>query len=288
MIHLFVPFYVDAREPRRKEIEDSARRNLSLAEFGSVTLLCEQKDAAPATALVARSPKARVVSLPRRARYVDLLQFAQKNVVSIDVAVIANADICFDKTVALVEHVQERQVLCLTRAEQRPFGEGLYWPELETGLSHDVWVFRPPLTVPGDYEFGKSGCELRFSGECEKSGYKILNPCRQIHVMHNHASGLRTYTTFGSPQVPGPYAHAYVTDEWPPKVPECVKVEPPPPTPDENARKLFVRETVQAQLSGLWGNCPIDGMMNGADKRVQTMFDIAEKVAHEAERRKLL
>lgn len=50
MLHLFVPFYVDAREPRRKEIEDTVRRNLHRTEFDSVTLFCEPKEAPPATA----------------------------------------------------------------------------------------------------------------------------------------------------------------------------------------------------------------------------------------------
>jgi hypothetical protein len=286
VIHLLVPFYVDAREPRRKEIEDAVRRNLRRTEFDSVTLFCEEKEVSAATALAFKFPKARVFLLPRRALYTDLLQHAKKNALESDVVVIANADVYFDDTITLAKHVQAGHVLCLTRSEQRPFDEGLYWPEAETSLSHDAWIFRPPLNIPGEFEFGRPGCEIRFAGECEKAGYALLNPCRQIHAIHNHASGLRTYTAFGPLHVSGPYAHVYITPEWPPR-PPVVKKEDPVPTRDD-ARTRFVRECVAAQLSGLWTNAQIASVLDRADHLVAAMFDMAERAAREAERRGML
>ncbi len=287
MIHLLVPFYVDARKVRSDEIEASVRKNLANSQLGSVTLFCEKHEASVANTLMLL-PKTsgharRVVTPPHRAVYADLLNFITR---SEDVVVVANADIYFDATIALAEHVVHRQVLCLTRAEERPFDEGLYWPQSETGLCHDVWIFRPPLNIPGQFEFGKPGCDLRFAGECEKAGYALFNPCRQIHAIHNHTSGLRNYVLYGPVQVGSPYAHVYVTPEWPLRP---VEAKTPQPAPvDQTSRNHFVRECMKSQLSGLWSNCNVDSMMTTADKRVAAMFDMAEKAAREAERRGLL
>lgn len=283
---LLVPFYVDSRKERQDEIMESVRKNLGNDKFEHVTLFCERRDLQAANYLV---PKALggVVVLPRRARYVDLLKpgCAYK---PDSVVVIANADVYFDETLALAECVCKGQVLCLTRAEQRPFSEGLYWPELETGLSHDAWIFRPPLQVGGEYEFGVPGCELRFAGDCERAGYALLNPCRQIHVLHNHGSGMRTYVPT-TPNVPGPYAHVYVTPEWPPQPPKAQEPPPQPaPPPYDAAASGFIRECVEAQLSGLWTNSRVESIMESADKRVSAMFELAEKVAREAKNRGLL
>ena len=282
MIHLRVPFYVDARPQRRAEIEDSVRMNLANEKFSSVTLFCEKQDASAANVLV---PKARgcVMVLPNRALYRNLLTRKQTGS---DVVVIANADIYFDETISLSEHVQLGQVLCLTRAEQRPFDEGLYWPEAETALSHDAWIFRPPLNVAGEYEFGRPGCELRFAGECEKAGYVLHNPCRHIHAIHHHVSGMRTYTAFGPLHVSGPYAHVYVTPEWPLRPPEVKKPQPAPV--DRTARTQFVKECIAAQLSGLWTNCNLDGLVTTADKQIVAICNMAEKAAQEAQKRGLL
>ena len=287
MIHLLVPFYVDSRKERREEIEESVRKNLGNHRFASMTLFCEGRDLQAALTLVPNA-LGKVITLPRRARYVDLLN-APIQVASGEnapVVVMANADVYFDETIELAENVCKGQVLCLTRDEQRPFSEGLYWPELETGLSHDAWIFRPPLKVAGEYEFGAPGCELRFAGDCEKAGYAVLNPCRQIHVIHNHGSGMRTYVAT-TPNVPGPYAHVYVTPEWPLKPPKAQ--EPPPaPPPFDAVESGFIRGCVEAQLSGLWTNSRVESIMESADKRVSAMFELAEKVAREAKNRGLL
>ena len=215
MIELLVPFYVDARPQRRAEIEDSVRMNLANEKFSSVTLFCENADAAAAQALASIR---RVVVLPHRALYADLLRHNR----STDVVVIANADVYFDDTIALAEFVVNGQVLCVTRAEMRPFNVGLYWPEAETVVAtcHDAWIFRPPLNIPGDFEFGRPGCDHRFAGECKQAGYTLLNPCRHIHVIHNHRSGLRTYEVKTTPreaeiQVGEPHASVEVTHNWP-------------------------------------------------------------------------
>jgi hypothetical protein len=278
MIHLIVPFYVDLKTPRRTEIEESVKKNLDNTKIGSVTLCCEQHEVPAAKALVGRWSKGQVVPLPRRARYADLIKFSWGT----DVIVIANADIYFDETISLTEYLAPTQVLCLTRAEQRPFAEGLYWPESETGLCHDAWVYRPPMNIPGDYEFGKPGCEIRFAGECDKAKYTLFNPCRQIHAMHHHTSGIRNYNLYGELQVGPPYGHVHVTPEWPLKPP--VIVQKPPEKPKEK-RLAFINECVKAQLSCVWTNRGINSMMGEADKQVAAMFDLAEKAAGEAERR---
>jgi SAM-dependent methyltransferase len=216
MIHLRIAFYVDSRQLRREEIEASVVKNLCNARFDSVTLFCEQSGVPVATALVAG--KCRVVPLTHRARYADLIQFQYQT--EKGVVVIANGDVYFDDTISLVEHLTSKQVICLTRAESR--NDGLYWPEAELAIAtcHDAWIFRPPLNISGEFEFGRPGCDHRFAGECEKAGYTLLNPCRQIHAIHNHRSKLRTYPVPDSGPVDAavdvgpPHASVHVTSEW--------------------------------------------------------------------------
>lgn len=284
MIHLLIPFYVDVNEERQKELKDSVIYNLNNKCFSSVTLFCEKTEHNRTQAIIAPHSvvhKKLAVVLPHRARYDDLISMANNYN---DVVVMANADIYFDETVGITEQLEKDSVLCLTRAERKPNNEGLYWPEAETGFCQDAWVFRPPLKIKADFEFGRLGCENRFAGECYLAGYKLFNPCRIIHAIHNHASRIRNYKINGPQEVGPPYQHVHVTAEWPIKPKPVVQTEPQKaPVRDTE----YIKEAVLAQLSGLWINRTPEAVMQDADKKVSAMYDMAEKIEREATRRGL-
>lgn len=129
-----------------------------------------------------------------------------------DINILANSDIYFDETLALVAKIDSRACYALTRWEER-FGTIVEFDNKHIGKakamhSQDVWVFKGvPRIKNADFSLGQPGCDNRIAHIISRQGYKVLNPSLSIHAIHRHRNELREYNL---PKVPGPY-------QWVPK-----------------------------------------------------------------------
>lgn len=192
---------------RQREYEECLRANVRLAWFSQVVLLQEPTAGRPAVDMPQRI---RAMKVNARLTFRDAVSMANWLAARAPtLCVLANADVAFDETLALVTKERLRgRVLCLSRDDVVKNGrDACQW-------SQDAWVFEAPLRSAQmylDFQFGRPGCDNRFAYELTKAGYEVLNPSLLIHVRHVHA-GLHTWTE--AERVPGPYAHPPGTEEF--------------------------------------------------------------------------
>ena len=107
--------------------------------------------------------------------------------------IIANADIFFDETLALIESEPlDGKMLCLSRWDEDSNG---ILRHLDRPDSQDAWIFEPPLPrIASDFFLGKPGCDNRLAYEVACAGLAVLNPSRSLRARHLHNSGIRRYT----------------------------------------------------------------------------------------------
>jgi hypothetical protein len=109
------------------------------------------------------------------------------------VVAIANADICFDDTLRLLEGRDlSNSLLCLSRWDEQADGTLVFY---EQPWSQDAWIFEAPVR-PFDAAFhlGLPGCDNRIAGGAVAVGIAVSNPSRSVVAHHLHNSGTRSYS----------------------------------------------------------------------------------------------
>ena len=142
--------------------------------------------------------------LGRRMRYKDAFEYASKNLLHKNVLVM-NADCYVDKG---FEHLDERilskkTMYALTRHESPESVHNcgvtdFCGPKSKYIGSHDAFLFRPLVPVPSrimdslDYRPNIVGIERLLMLNFRRYGnFTIKNPCKILHIVHHHCSGLR-------------------------------------------------------------------------------------------------
>jgi len=115
--------------------------------------------------------------------------------------IIANADIYFDETLALVDReLLEHRSLALTRWDIRYDNTVAFHGR--TGGSHDAWILRTPITVPAGARkilLGIQHCDIRIAFELSAVGHRVFNPCMSVKCFHLHKSDIRSYKSAARP-----------------------------------------------------------------------------------------
>jgi hypothetical protein len=109
------------------------------------------------------------------------------------VAIISNADIYFDDTLAFLQPTFNSPIF-LSRYEKTLYYGPLFIGnqcELENFVgSHDVFAFKIPffsfLMEAVDFQLGTPGMEARMIYELDMLGLKVLNPCKSVQTWHVH------------------------------------------------------------------------------------------------------
>lgn len=196
---LLVPYYQDSSEIRQHEIDGSVWANSSLRHIGEIVLVSESEKTTPA-------PKTSVRFIGRRATYEDMFQICNRDFAG-RICVVANADILFDETLAYVFKLDlAGTCLALTRHNEP---KKLF----KTIFSQDAWIFRSPIAVEkmdARFEMGRTGCDNRIAYELEHAGLKVLNPCMDVVITHNHRSRVRS-EQYHVVKISGPYREVPVT-----------------------------------------------------------------------------
>ncbi len=186
--------YHDPDARRRGELRECLRRNADNNLLQEIHVFSE--DAVESVDLQSDPlfslDKMRLIPHRRRMTYRDFFNYANQNLPGRKV-IIANADIFFDQSLALLENYDlDGKLLCLSRWEMKPDGSTVFF---EHPASQDAWIFRTPIRkFRSDIHLGLPGCENRLAWEAKHAGLKLSNPGRSIHANHLHMSHIRRYT----------------------------------------------------------------------------------------------
>jgi hypothetical protein len=227
-MNLLVGFYNDASPVRTGEFVECVRRNAANPHIDSIIVFIE--DQTPPADVRERSrawahPKVQFVEHALRLSFKQLFEYANRHLAG-DGVIIANADIYFDETLALLEEESlAGRLLCLSRWDETPDGALRHFDRPD---SQDAWIFEPPLPrFASDFFLGKPGCENRLAYEAERAGLAVSNPSRSLRARHLHNSAIRRYTQRDRVNGPLRFVPASFLDNGvpPPK--------PPRPSPKE-------------------------------------------------------
>ncbi len=125
-----------------------------------------------------------------------------------DLNIVANADVYFDDTLAILKGL-ELQGVCLALTRWEHTNDGRMFMDRGDN-SQDAWIFQGPIRpIPGcNYPMGCRGCDNRLACELRGAGYRVLNPCADIIAHHRHDSRVRNY----GPKVGGKRENVKRTD----------------------------------------------------------------------------
>lgn len=190
---LLTGLYQDPDAGRRAELRECLRRNADNELIREIHVFNEDVASVDVKSdPVLSLEKIRLIQHGRRLMYRDLFNYANQNLGGRNV-VIANADIFFDESLALLEsHDLSGKLLCLSRWDVRADGSTVFF---EHPASQDAWIFRAPIRkFRNDFHLGLPGCENRLAWEAKHAGLKLSNPSRSIRANHLHLSHVRRYT----------------------------------------------------------------------------------------------
>jgi hypothetical protein len=124
--------------------------------------------------------------------YSDLFAYANDTLAGCTV-IIANADIFFDDSLALIDNISlSGRMLCLCRWDENSDGLPAHFDRPD---SQDAWIFEAPLPrIEAEFHLGVPGCDSRLAFEASKAGLTVSNPSRSVRARHLHRSTIRRYT----------------------------------------------------------------------------------------------
>ena len=197
---LLVGWYEDADPRRRSELLRCLQRNAANDRFDQIRVFLEDPSARVPADPVFAHPKVRTVAHGRRLTFRDLFAYANAHCTQRRV-VVANADIYFDDTLALLDGLDlAGRFLCLSRWDVQPDGSSRL---LDHSYSQDAWIFQTPIREPEcDFHLGIPACDNRVAFEAESAGLVVSNPSRSIRAHHLHLSPIHHYTA--NQRVAGP------------------------------------------------------------------------------------
>ncbi len=200
-MNLIVPAYEHPDHARRGEIELCLRANLAHPGIERVLLV----------GAVSHPPHPKLTLLPGTDRPTFDALFRLADQWPGEVAIVANADIYFDATLALAAGIEQGELYALSRwnpITRRVSGSSLAADGsmcIPLSMGADTWIFRSPLPPLGaDFAQGRPFCDHRLAWLATATELLVTNPCLSIRTWHAHASRLRTYTPADC--IPGPYA----------------------------------------------------------------------------------
>lgn len=180
-INVFVNYYEEPKEKRRKELDFCMQKNMinpyinfvpitsqSRMEFGSFFDICNRYSRAD------------------------------------DISVVANLDIYFDETIKLVSGIKDKAFWALGRWDYKKNDKITHSNRPD---AQDAWIIKGHFkNINANFEMGKCGCDNRLAYEAKRAGYAVSNPSKTIKAIHMHISNIRNYKRRGKQYtVPGPY-----------------------------------------------------------------------------------
>lgn len=198
---LYVPWHQPQDARRCTEYQHVLSNNLRCGMFDEVRLLLEED-----VYSVPSDLHLCLIPLGKRCTYHDIFDHARRTVPVGQLVVMANADIIFDESLAMLNGVNnmDQFFVALTRHTISTTG----WTLDPVGhWGQDAWAWVNPLRPLGqeDFPFGFWGSENRLAYEADKAGYAVLNPSKTIKIKHWHFSNVRTTSGREDNRIHGQY-----------------------------------------------------------------------------------
>lgn len=202
---LYQNFYIDKAPERQAELEECLSQNIACSLIDEIVLIA---DSNTIETICVRFPSEKIKWLiwSGRPTYNDFLLLIKPEQAF---HVIANTDIYFNDTLGLVKRRGVAEGTCFALSRYDRMLDGTLSPHLCRG-SQDVWIFsKPPKVVPGaDFTLGIPGCDNKFANLLLRAGYRVVNPSKDIKIIHVHNTGIRNYVK-DTDRLPPPYFLVY-------------------------------------------------------------------------------
>lgn len=195
-INLITSFYLPDNPNRRAELIKCLQKNINCPYIETIHLYVDDKKALnyikeTYTNLI--KTKIIIISMNYKPKYSDLFKYA--NTLSGKQCMISNSDIWLSSlsNEMVIQLAKNDTIFSLTRYEH-----DMTKPLIENYCgSHDCFIFTSPLKEDlikhvNHYQ-NILGSENVVLYELQKYGYKIINPCFDIVIVHEHKSAIRSY-----------------------------------------------------------------------------------------------
>lgn len=207
---LVTPFFSAGSPERQRELDECLARNVEHPLFSRIVLLIDDGTLPPVD-----SPKIVSRNLSRRPRYDDWLDEVENSSHGSPV-VLANSDIYFDETLALVHQALDMPdaFIALTRWERE--GDEVYGHP-NPHWSQDVWAIRSgngldQLRNRLNFELGVPRCDNKVAYVFAAYGWSVRNPCNFIKSYHLHETQARSYSKKTDTTIVGAVAYVEPND----------------------------------------------------------------------------
>jgi hypothetical protein len=157
-------------------------------------------------------------TVQRRPTYNDFFAWINELSAPMDLAVIANTDICFDQSLVCLHELDwtPATVLAVSRWDVQPDGHVRLF---DRGDSQDAWIFKGPIrSVAADFPLGVYDCDNKIAWELQQAGYRVLNPALGLRSYHHHQCGYRSYEQKPAPDygIRPPFLYVEPENLWGP------------------------------------------------------------------------
>jgi len=201
---------------RSKEIEQCLINNIACPFIEKIHLFVDDNDALQRlNELSNNSDKIVVIEVGKKPKYFDFFNYILNNVKD-KLCIIANSDIFLHEIDdALIERVKSNKIAyALTRYEH-----DMSHPQMDYyGNSHDAYIFNSKfinesiINEHTDFHQNLPGIEQHVIKNFCDNGFNVFNPCKQIKIVHLHASHLRQHGDRVG--ILGPSDPGHITSCW--------------------------------------------------------------------------
>ena len=193
MRKLYIQYFSHKNKARKNELDFCTKSNINNKNFDKVYILLEKEEDRFDWL---SNERTEVVNLNKRATYRDFAEFANQNSSYDDIHILTNLDIFFDDTISLIDQMNSKDFLALTRWDINSQTKQAKF--FNVNCSQDTWVWKGRIDLENgldlDYSLGRPGCDNAICGEFHENGYKVLNPALEVKSFHLHSDTNRSYT----------------------------------------------------------------------------------------------
>lgn len=249
MIRVFTTWYRESRSDRQSEYLTCLQQNLNCEVVDEVCVFDEQSGTLPT------HPRLKVRSVSQRPTYSQFFAWINETAAADDWSVIANTDICFDRSLRMLEFCSPKsaRVFALSRWDVHADQSCRLF---DRGDSQDSWLFRGPVrNVQGDFPLGVYDCDNKIAWELRQAGYEVVNPALSLRSYHHHQCGYRSYEQKPAPDygIRPPFLYVEPENLW--GILKAVQIGRKcqlPYLPWSMTRRRFWRYRLPALLLRIW------------------------------------
>ena len=200
IIDLITSFYLSKNKQRQSEIIECLNKNITSNNIQTIHLFLDDNNCLEFLKQIytkqLKNGKIKIVSIGKQPLYSDYFNYANSLVNK--VCAIMNSDIWLHSISDLsIFNNMENKLYGITRHENdlRPHLIDRYTQGPGFIGSQDAFIFKAPVkeNIINNVKFPQNiwGSDNVLLREFQKEGYQLENPCRQIIIIHEHASGDR-------------------------------------------------------------------------------------------------